>query len=51
LSNLPFLFLGVRGLWLVLGPEGRLLVFTSEAERLCWLVLFASIASVSVGSA
>lgn len=51
ISNLPFLLLGWRGLWFVLGSRRRRPeAFQQPPERLPWLVFFAGLALTSAGS-
>lgn len=49
-SNIGFLIFGVLGLQFVLGPRGRATFDTSQ-ERLPYLIFFAGVTLVSIGSA
>lgn len=49
LSNIPFLFVGLYGLYLLLSP--KTIVFLTSFEKLGWIIFFISVAFVCIGSA
>ncbi|CAF3667163.1 unnamed protein product [Rotaria sp. Silwood1] len=49
LSNIPFLIVGLYGLYLLLTP--KTIVFLTSFEKFGWIIFFISIAFVCVGSA
>lgn len=48
LSNIPFLFVGLYGLYLLLAPKS--IVFLTSFEKFGWIIFFISIAGVCIGS-
>ncbi|CAF1179848.1 unnamed protein product [Rotaria sordida] len=49
LSNIPFLFVGLYGLYLLLSP--KTIIFLTSFEKVGWIIFFISIACVCIGSA
>jgi hypothetical protein len=48
LSNIPFLIVGLHGLYLFLSP--KTIIFLTSFEKLGWIIFFLSVAFVCIGS-